>query len=87
MADDLYVRAYKGSTSPWYRGTHSQHAGHIRAGGVDKDVTFEEADGDTALNDQIDAAYLRKYRGHSPSSLGPMVTATARTATIKLLPR
>jgi hypothetical protein len=32
-----------------------RHEGRIRAGGVDKDVTFVDAD--PKLNDQIDAAY------------------------------
>ena len=37
-----------------------QHAGHIRAGGVGKAVTFVDAD--PSINDQIDAAYRAKYR-------------------------
>jgi len=42
--DDLYVRSYRGSDAAWFRGTQVRHAGHIRAGGVDKDVTFVDAD-------------------------------------------
>src|SRR5512135_3309396 len=61
VGDDLYVRCVNGRTGAWFRGTQARHEGHIRAGGVDKDVAFVETDGDTALEDQIDAAYRAKY--------------------------
>ena len=86
LGDDLYVRAYKGRTSPWFRGLQSRHEGRIRAGGVVKDVTFVEADGDATLNDQIDSAYQTKYRRYF-DIVGDMVTPQARAATIKLVPR
>ena len=41
--DDLYVRSVNGRTSDWFRGTQRRHEGRIRAGGVEKDVTFVEA--------------------------------------------
>ena len=82
---DIYVRAYKGRTSPWFRGVLSQHQGHISAGGVEKDVDFvEETNAD--INAKIDSAYLTKYRRY-PSYVAPMVTSAARAATIKLMPR
>lgn len=60
-SDDLYVQSYKGRTFAWFRGTQVCHEGRIRAGGVDKNVTFvEEVTPD--LNDQIDAAKRTKYR-------------------------
>jgi hypothetical protein len=42
--DDLYVRSWRGPTGRWGRGAQQTHEGHIRAGGVDKDVTFADAD-------------------------------------------
>ena len=44
LGDDLYVRSVNGRTSAWFRGAQVRHEGHIQAGGVDKDVTFVEAD-------------------------------------------
>src|SRR6266516_3798282 len=44
--DDLYVRSVNGRTAAWFRGTQVRHEGHIQAGGVDKDVTFVDADPD-----------------------------------------
>ena len=86
VADDLYVRAYKGRTSPWFRGVQTRHEGQIQAGGVIKDVTFvEESEPD--LNAQIDAAYRTKYRRYAASIVDTVVTPEARAATIKLVPR
>jgi hypothetical protein len=83
--DDLYVRSGYGKRAAWYRGTQRRREGHIKAGGIDKDVTF--ADADPALNDQIEAAYRTKYRRHEARWVDPMVAAEARSTTIKLVPR
>ena len=40
--DDLYVRSSRGRGGSWFRGTQDRHEGRIRAGGVEKDVTFVE---------------------------------------------
>jgi len=58
---------------------------HWWAGGVEKDVTFEDADPD--INDQIDAAYRPKYRRYAASIIGRIVSLKARSATIRLVPR
>ena len=83
--DDLYVRSVNGRTSAWFRGTQVRHEGLIRAGGVEKDVTFVDAAPD--LNDQIDAAYRTKYRRYAASIIRSIVSPEARSATIKLVPR
>src|SRR5436189_3358737 len=61
VGDNLYVRSYKGQDGAWFRAAHVRHDGRIRAGGVEKDVTFVE-ETDSGINDQIDAAYRTKYR-------------------------
>jgi hypothetical protein len=84
VGDNFYVRSVKGRTSAWFRGVQTRHEGQIRAGGVEKDVTFmEETDSD--INAKIDAAYLTKY-GRYPQYVAPMVTPDVRAATIKLVP-
>lgn len=82
--DDLYVRSGYGRTSSWFRGTQDRHEGHIRAGGIDKDVLFVEADDD--VKDEIDAAYRTKYRRYGARFVTPMVSPEARAATINLVP-
>jgi hypothetical protein len=85
VGDDLYVRSVNGRTSGWFRGVQTRYEGHIRAGGVDKDVTFVE-EADSNINDQIDAAYAKKYRRY-PQYVAPLLPPAARAATIKLVPR
>ncbi len=85
VGDDLYVRSVNGRTSDWFRGVQTCHEGRIWAGGIEKDVTFVDVD-DSGTNDQIDAAYLSKYRRY-PQYVAPMVTPEARAATIRLVPR
>jgi hypothetical protein len=84
-SDELYVRSMRGRAGAWFRGTQARHEGHIRAGGVDKDVTF--ADADPAVNERIDAAYRSKYRRHGANIVGSVVNPASRAATIKLVPR
>jgi hypothetical protein len=83
--NDLYIRSVNGRTSAWFRGVQVRYEGHIRAGGVGKDVTFVE-ETDPEINDQIDAAYRTKYRRY-PQYVAPMMVPEARAATIKLVPR
>ena len=83
--DSLYVRSVKGPTGAWFRGTQERHEGRIRAGGVEKDVTFVNADHD--IDDAVDAAYRAKYRRYAGSILNSVLTPQARSTTIKLLPR
>jgi hypothetical protein len=85
VGDELYVRSYRGRDSTWFRGVQVQHAGHISAGGMEKDVTFVE-EVDPAVNDKVDAAYRTKY-GRYPQYVAPMLTAEVRATTIKLAPR
>jgi hypothetical protein len=85
LGDDLYVRSVNGRTGAWFRGTQVRHEGRIGAGGVEKDVTFVDAD--DGINDQIDDAYRSKYRRYAPSIVGSVLTPDARSATINLVPR
>jgi hypothetical protein len=83
VEDALYVRAYNGQKSSWYRAAMRQKAGRITAAGVTKEVTFEPVDG--PINDLVDDAYRTKYR-RSPY-LRPMLDTRARSATVKVMPR
>jgi hypothetical protein len=79
---DLYVRAYHGQKSRWYRVALHQKAGHIHAAGMVKEVFFEPIQG--PIQGLIDEAYRAKYR-NSPY-LGSMISERARSATIKIFP-
>ena len=42
VGDDLYIRSAYGSDNPWFRRAKASGAGRIRAGGLERDVTFAE---------------------------------------------
>jgi len=86
VGDDLYVRSYRGREGAWFRSVLRRPEGHIRAGGVDRDVAFAEA-GD-AGQEAIDQAYRAKYAGRYASSIvDPMVSPGAAAATLRLIAR
>lgn len=83
--DQIYVRSVGGPNGGWFRGTQTRHRGHIRAGGVAKDVSFVSVDA-ADVGEEIDAAYRAKYRRYPASIVDSVLTPEARTATLELLP-
>lgn len=79
--NELYVRAYNGKNSRWYQSALQQKEGKIEAIGKKFEVAFEAVNGE--INDAVDVAYRRKYKG-SPY-LNPMISERARSATIKVV--
>ena len=80
---DLYVRAYNGVNSRWYKAALQQKGGRIQAAGMTKEVSFSPVGGE--INNLIDEAYKKKYSG-SPY-LSPMISNRTRAATIKIIPK
>ncbi|MBS1574462.1 MAG: DUF2255 family protein [Bacteroidetes bacterium] len=80
--DELYVRAYNGVNSKWYKSAMQQKAGSIIAAGMTKEVRFEQVQGE--INNTIDEAYRKKYR--TSPYLSPMISSRARSATVKIIP-
>jgi hypothetical protein len=83
VGDELYVRSAYGPDSAWYRAAKAATDGRVRAGGVEKDVAFEDAGHD--LDDEVDAAYSEKYRRYT-GIVDPMLTSEVRATTIRLVP-
>lgn len=79
---ELYVRAYSGTASRWYRAAMRQKAGRISVAGERHEVGFAPAEG--PINDRIDAAYRAKY-GNS-AYLAPMISERSRAATVRVTP-
>jgi hypothetical protein len=80
--DDLYVRSAYGQGNPWYRRATAAGEGRVRAGGVERDVTFAPAD--PAVQADIDAAYHAKYHRYGPQIVGSVTGPQAHTVTIRL---
>ena len=66
---DLCIRSAYGANNPWFRRARASGMGRIRAGGVERDVTFAEAAPDVAAD--IDTAYHGSTTGTGRPSLEP----------------
>lgn len=82
--DDLYVRSAYGPENGWFRRAKASGAGRIRAGAIERDVTFD--DSVPAAPTDIDAAYHAKYDRHGPRIVGTVVGDRVAPLTIRLLP-
>jgi hypothetical protein len=85
VGDDLYVRSAYGPDNPWYVRARASGAGRIRAGGVERDVRFTEAD--AASYAAVDAAYHAKYDRHGARVVATVTGPEAAPLTIRLVPR
>ena len=83
--DDLYVRSAYGPDNPWFLRAKASGAGRIRAGGLERDVTFAGAS--PGVHAAIDAAYHAKYDRYGPKIVGTVVGPAAEAVTLKLMPR
>ncbi|WP_024800506.1 DUF2255 family protein [Nocardia sp. BMG51109] len=81
----LYVRSVNGATATWYRTATESGHGRIRAGSIDQDVSFVEAD--PALAGDIDTEYATKYQRYAASIISEITSARARSTTLELRPR
>lgn len=85
LGDDLYVRSAHGPSNPWFRRALASGEGRIRAGGVERDVAFEEPD--TSLEAELHGAYHAKYDRYGQSMVGTVISADAARSTLRLVPR
>ncbi len=78
--DGVYAGSVRGREGAWFRGTQTRRQGRIHAGGVSKDVRFQDAD--PGVLDAVEAAY-RAY----PDILERSITPQLRAAILQLVPR
>jgi hypothetical protein len=83
--DDLFIRAAYTDGSAWHRVARTSGQAHISAGGVQKDVTVEDAD--QAELDAVDAAYREKYGRRYASIVDKINDDEHRATTLRVTPR
>jgi hypothetical protein len=85
--DNLYVRSAYGSDNPWFRRATASGSGRIRAGGIERDVTFTQASElDPSTLAAVDAAYHAKYDRYGPRIVGTVTGPHAAAVTLRLDP-
>ena len=84
VGDDLYIRSANGVNGRWYSRAKASGAGRIRAGGIERDVVFDEAADD--VHAEIDSAYWSKYGRYGESIVGTVTGPEREDVTIKLVP-
>jgi len=86
--DNLYVRSAYGAENPWFRRATASGSGRIRAGGIERDVTFTPASElDAATQAAVDAAYHAKYDRYGPQIVGTVTGPNAAPMTLRLVPQ
>jgi len=85
--DDLYVRSAYGTDNPWFRRAKTSGEGRVRAGGVERDVTFAAPAADADVHADIDAAYRAKYDRYGQQIVGTVVGPHAAPGTLRLIPQ
>ncbi|WP_125776069.1 DUF2255 family protein [Antribacter gilvus] len=85
VGDDVYVRSAYGRDNGWFRRALASGTGHVQAGGVSKDVVFEEPEED--VHAAVDAAYHAKYDRYGPAIVGTVTGPHAVGETLRVTPR
>ena len=84
--DDVYVRSAFGPETGWFVRALASGEGRIRAGGVERDVTFERP-ADDSVDAAIDGAYHAKYDRYGARMVATVVGPDAARNTLRLVPR
>ena len=82
----IFVRSAYGPGNGWFRRAVQSGEGRIAAGGIERDVTFEQLDPGSPVQADIDAAYHAKYDSYGPKIVGSVVGPAAAGVTIQVLP-
>jgi len=83
--DDLYVRSAYGYENGWFQRALTSGEGRIRAGGMERDVAFEQPG--AAVDADLHIVYHAKYDRYGPSIVGTVVSPEAARSTLRLVPR
>jgi hypothetical protein len=83
--DDVYVRSAYGWDNPWFQRALRSGEGRIRAGGLERDIAFEQPGPE--VGDDVSAAYHAKYDRYGPRMVGTVVSPEAIRSTLRLVPR
>jgi len=84
VGDDVFIRSAYGYNNPWFQRALRSGQGRIRAGGVERDVTFEAPGPDLA--DAVTTEYHSKYDRCGAAIVGTVVDSEAVRSTLRVVP-
>jgi hypothetical protein len=84
LGDDVYVRSAYGTDNPWFVRARRSGTGRLRAAGLERDVSFEDAS--DGPHEAIDAAYHAKYDRYDRRIVATVVGSQAAPGTLRLVP-
>ena len=82
---DIYIRSAYGRDNPWFVRALRSGTGRIRAGGLERDVTFQRPAEDVRA--AVDAAYHAKYDRYGQAMVGTVTGPDAGETTLRVSPR
>ena len=84
---EIYIRSAYGPQNGWFRRAVEAGTGRVRAGGTERDVSFERLDAGSPVHVDVDAAYHAKYDSYGPKIVGSVVGPAAAGVTLQVMPR
>ena len=84
VGGDVFVRSAYGYANPWFQRALASAEGRIRAGGIERDVTFDTPGPEIA--GRVSDAYRAKYDRYGPTIVGTVVAPEAARSTLRLEP-
>jgi hypothetical protein len=83
--DGIYVRSAYGPNNGWFVRANASGRGRIRAGGIERDVTFERpTDRETAA--EVSREYRAKYDRYGASIVASVTSSQAEELTLRIAP-
>jgi len=85
LGEEVFVRSAHGVDNGWFRRARNSGTGRLRAGGVERDVRFEDV-ATSGPHAELDRALHAKYDGYGPGPVGAITGPGAYPATLLLAP-
>jgi hypothetical protein len=85
VGDDVYVRSARGYDNLWFQRPLRSAEGRIRAGGVERDVAFEQPGPDAA--EATTTGYHANYDRYGRAMVGTVVSPEAVRSTLRVVPQ
>ncbi|TSD99234.1 DUF2255 family protein [Skermania sp. ID1734] len=83
VGDGIYVRSAGGPTRGWYRHALTSGKGRVRAGGIERDVRFDQDI--SSPHSDIDRTYHAKYDRYGPGPVSHVTGPGSHPVTIRLI--